>query len=92
MLILAGYLVPAERSARADVQGASRYFDPTADDNPDSDQTFLANADLSKLCRNCRKPGHTSFQCPHVIVRSLSCPPIVRQRILLSEASRESVY
>ena len=54
----------------------TRYFDPTADDvDPLSDQAFLANADLSKLCRNCRKPGHPAYQCPHTVVRlSLGFP------------------
>jgi hypothetical protein len=31
----------------------------------------LANADQSKICPNCKKPGHRQYQCPHVVVSKL---------------------
>jgi hypothetical protein len=59
------------RITKANYKGATRYFDhgANADDiNPDSDAAFIASVDLSKLCKNCRKPGHDMRQCPHTVV------------------------
>ena len=45
-------------------KGAQRYFvaEQTEED------AFLASADQSKICQNCKKPGHRQKDCPHVIV------------------------
>lgn len=56
-------------NTKADRQGTTRYFDPDADEDPQGDEaTFLATADQSKICTNCKKPGHKPRDCPHIIV------------------------
>jgi protein AIR1/2 len=45
--------------------GATRYFVPEIEED-----SFVANANLGKLCSNCRKPGHFQKECPHTFVRS----------------------
>lgn len=45
-------------------KGVQRYFVPEQTE----EETFLATADQSKICQNCKKPGHRSKDCPHVIV------------------------
>lgn len=51
------------------VRGVQRYFDPS---EQTEEASFLANADQSKICPNCKKPGHRQYQCPHVVVSKLS--------------------
>lgn len=46
-------------------KGTTRYFVP----EQKAGDAFLANADQSKICQNCKKPGHRQRECPHVIVR-----------------------
>lgn len=47
-------------------QGVQRYFDLEA--GTDDVSTFLASADQSRVCMNCKRPGHNQRDCPHVIV------------------------
>ncbi|KAK4687579.1 hypothetical protein P7C73_g2538, partial [Tremellales sp. Uapishka_1] len=50
-------------------RGVPRYFVST--DAPESaEESFLAHADQSKVCKNCKRPGHRDRDCPHTIV----CP------------------
>jgi hypothetical protein len=51
---------------KADVQGVQRYFDPQA--GTDDTSKFLASADQSRICMNCKRPGHNSRECPHILV------------------------
>jgi hypothetical protein len=48
-------------------KGVTRYFD-----DEDAEQTeeaaFLAQADTSKLCMNCKRPGHRRNECTHFSV------------------------
>jgi hypothetical protein len=46
-------------------EGVQRYFDPEA--GTDDVSTFLASADQSRMCMNCKRPGHNQRDCPHVI-------------------------
>ena len=46
------------------VKGVSRYFD---EPKPEAESSFLATADQSKICSNCKRPGHKSRACPHTI-------------------------
>ncbi|KAI9639525.1 uncharacterized protein MKK02DRAFT_29566 [Dioszegia hungarica] len=49
-------------------KGTTRYFDPDAVEEPVGEEaTFLATADQSKICTNCKKPGHKPRDCPHII-------------------------
>jgi len=45
-------------------KGVTRYF--VAEQT--EEETFLATADQSKMCQNCKRPGHRAYACPHVIV------------------------
>ena len=49
-------------------RGVTRYFDPT---EPTAEATFLATADQSRICPNCKRPGHKSWNCPHIIVSGI---------------------
>ena len=51
---------------KANVQGVQRYFDPQA--GTDDTSKFLASADQSRICMNCKRPGHNSRECPHILV------------------------
>ena len=42
----------------------SRYFDTP---KPEGESSFLATADQSKICSNCKRPGHKSRLCPHTL-------------------------
>ncbi|WWC70235.1 uncharacterized protein I206_104185 [Kwoniella pini CBS 10737] len=48
-------------------KGSKRYFDPEVDETKEVEATFLATADQSKICQNCKRPGHRSKDCKHVI-------------------------
>ncbi|WRT66326.1 uncharacterized protein IL334_003281 [Kwoniella shivajii] len=48
-------------------KGSKRYFDPEQDESKEVEATFLATADQSKICQNCKRPGHRSKDCKHVI-------------------------
>ncbi|ODN79848.1 hypothetical protein L202_03742 [Cryptococcus amylolentus CBS 6039] len=48
-------------------RGSKRYFDPEPEETQDDEAAFLAAADSRKVCQNCKKPGHRSVDCPHVI-------------------------
>jgi protein AIR1/2 len=50
-------------STHTSPQGASRYWMDTESDLAH----FLAEADQSKVCRNCKKPGHIASRCPHTV-------------------------
>jgi hypothetical protein len=54
------------QSTKADVKGVQRYFDPQA--GTDDTSKFLASADQSRICMNCKRPGHNSRECPHILV------------------------
>lgn len=45
-------------------KGTTRYFVKEAN----AEDSFLATADQSKICQNCKKPGHRQKECPHIIV------------------------
>jgi len=45
-------------------KGVTRYFV----EEQTEEETFLATADQSKMCQNCKRPGHRAYACPHVIV------------------------
>jgi len=49
-------------------KGVTRYFVA----EPTEEETFLATADQSKMCQNCKRPGHRAYACPHVIVSRCS--------------------
>ncbi|WWC89346.1 uncharacterized protein L201_004268 [Kwoniella dendrophila CBS 6074] len=48
-------------------KGSKRYFDPEEDETQEVEATFLATADQSKICQNCKRPGHRSKDCKHII-------------------------
>ncbi|WVW83877.1 hypothetical protein I302_105899 [Kwoniella bestiolae CBS 10118] len=48
-------------------KGSKRYFDPEEDATREVEATFLATADQSKICQNCKRPGHRSKDCKHII-------------------------
>ncbi|OCF42921.1 hypothetical protein I317_03272 [Kwoniella heveanensis CBS 569] len=48
-------------------KGSKRYFDPDEDEPKEVEATFLATADQSKICQNCKRPGHRSKDCKHII-------------------------
>jgi hypothetical protein len=56
------------------VKGVQRYFDPQA--GTDDVSTFLASADQSRMCMNCKRPGHNQRDCPHILVCLLPRTPI----------------
>ncbi|OCF74673.1 hypothetical protein I204_05053 [Kwoniella mangroviensis CBS 8886] len=48
-------------------KGSKRYFDAEDDGPKEVEATFLATADQSKICQNCKRPGHRSKDCKHII-------------------------
>ncbi|WWD17368.1 hypothetical protein CI109_101809 [Kwoniella shandongensis] len=48
-------------------RGSKRYFDPEETAGNEVEPTFLATADQSKICQNCKRPGHRSKDCTHII-------------------------
>jgi hypothetical protein len=55
------------------VRGVARYFDDSVDEegkDQTEEATFLAQADQSKICSNCKRPGHRKNDCPHFTVSS----------------------
>ncbi|ORX36747.1 hypothetical protein BD324DRAFT_627024 [Kockovaella imperatae] len=48
-------------------KGVSRYFEPPAPETTEAEAAFLATADQSKICTNCKKPGHKRQNCPHTL-------------------------
>ncbi|WVF71437.1 hypothetical protein IAT40_006241 [Kwoniella sp. CBS 6097] len=48
-------------------KGSKRYFDMEDDEPKEVEATFLATADQSKICQNCKRPGHRSKDCKHII-------------------------
>ncbi|TYJ55694.1 hypothetical protein B9479_003598 [Cryptococcus floricola] len=68
-------------------RGSKRYFDPEPEETQDDEAAFLAAADSRKVCQNCKKPGHRSVDCPHVI----NCPTIWRVYTYIRDDERKSV-
>ncbi|KAK8864334.1 hypothetical protein IAR55_001581 [Kwoniella newhampshirensis] len=48
-------------------KGSKRYFDAETSAVNEVEPTFLATADQSKICQNCKRPGHKSKDCTHII-------------------------
>ncbi|WVR07006.1 hypothetical protein IAU60_004045 [Kwoniella sp. DSM 27419] len=48
-------------------KGSKRYFDADDGEPKELEATFLATADQSKICQNCKRPGHRSKDCKHII-------------------------
>ncbi|WVQ99390.1 hypothetical protein IAU59_006523 [Kwoniella sp. CBS 9459] len=48
-------------------RGSKRYFDLEDAEPKEVEATFLATADQSKICQNCKRPGHRSKDCKHII-------------------------
>ncbi|RSH87432.1 hypothetical protein EHS25_003342 [Saitozyma podzolica] len=82
-------------------KGVTRYFDDSAGGIDET--SFLATADQSKICSNCKKPGHKPRDCPHIICTTcgvmdqherrdcpfgLSCPSLWRVYTYFSTESR----
>ncbi|RXK40174.1 hypothetical protein M231_02632 [Tremella mesenterica] len=48
-------------------KGVPRYFDTTPNTPQTEEAAFLASATRSKICQNCKRPGHRMNACPHTI-------------------------